>query len=186
MAQRRKFSNGDQRDNLRAVFTALRSGHDQVRRGDVRPAMLAMLRESPMHGYQLMTELEARTGGRWRPSAGSVYPTLQQLEDEGIVTSAEQDGRRVYTLTEKGRKVANESTLVAHPWFGRHAGHGAVDLRRQAVQLIAAAVQVEKVGSDDARRQAREMLAKTRRRLYAILAEDDPASHADEEKEEVQ
>ena len=107
--------NREQRESLHAVFGALRAGRDAVRRGDVRPAMLAMLNESPMHGYQLMRELEERTGGRWRPSAGSIYPTLQQLEDEGIVTASEQDGRRVFTLTDKGRKVAARSPLLAHP-----------------------------------------------------------------------
>lgn len=180
MGQRRNLRHNEQRESLRAVIGALRAGHDVVRRGDVRPAVLTMLNESPMHGYQLMTELEARTGGRWRPSAGSVYPTLQQLEDEGIVTAAEQDGRRVYTLTEKGRKVAGKSALSAHPWFGRHADAAAFDLRRHAVQLISAAIQVEKVGTEDARRRAREVLVDSRRRLYAILSEDDPVA-VDEE-----
>ncbi len=163
----------EQHESLQAVFGALRAGRDAVRRGDVRPAMLAMLIESPMHGYQMMRELEERTGGRWRPSAGSIYPTLQQLQDEGIVTASEQDGRRVFTLTDKGREVAARSPLVAHPDHGRSGRDGAINLRRQAVQLISAAVQVEKVGSDAAREKARAELAESRRKLYAILAEDE-------------
>ena len=73
-----------------------------ARRGDVRAAILVLLAEQPMHGYQVISELDARTGGRWRPSAGSIYPTLQQLEDEGLVRSAEIDARRVFSLTDAG------------------------------------------------------------------------------------
>src|SRR6188472_4443264 len=77
-----------------------------ARRGDVRSAILALLAESPMHGYQIITELGERSGGEWRPSAGSVYPTLQQLEDEGLVRSEASDGRRVMALTDAGREAA--------------------------------------------------------------------------------
>src|ERR687892_2661377 len=80
-------------------FRGLFHGRGSVRRGNVRNAILAVLRDKPMHGYQVIQELEDRTGGRWRPSAGSVYPTLQLLEDEGLVTSEEIEGRRTYTLT---------------------------------------------------------------------------------------
>ena len=88
-----------------------RGSRSAVRRGDVRPAILAVLEDEPMHGYQVIRVLEERSGGRWRPSAGSVYPTLQQLQDEGLVRSEEVDGRRTYSLTDEGR------TLVAtvHP-----------------------------------------------------------------------
>ena len=142
-----------------------------VRKG-VRMAILSVLLEQPMHGYQVITELEARSGGRWRPSAGSVYPTLQQLEDEGLVQSDEQDGRRVYTLTEAGRSEAQHSPLAQHPWFARRAG-SEVDLRRLALQLAGASMQVAKIGSPDAQRRAAEVLGEARRKLYGILAEDD-------------
>src|SRR5262249_36540539 len=81
-------------------------GRHRVRRGDVRSAILALLDDRPMHGYEMITELEERTGGRWRPSAGSIYPTLQLLEDEGLVSAEEVEGRRVYSLTEAGQKAA--------------------------------------------------------------------------------
>ena len=81
------------------------AGRPSVRRGDVRPLILAVLQRQPMHGYQVIQELEAQSGGRWRPSAGSVYPTLQQLEDESLVRSSEVDGRRVYSLTDEGRSA---------------------------------------------------------------------------------
>ena len=75
----------------------------RARRGDVRIAVLALLAEGPMHGYQIITELESRSGGVWRPSPGSVYPTLQLLEDEDLVTSQEVGGKRVYSITDAGR-----------------------------------------------------------------------------------
>src|SRR5262245_50022324 len=98
-----------------ADFNALRDffGHGRhgpiVRRGEVRTHILAALRDKPMHGYEVIQELEAQSEGRWRPSAGSVYPTLQQLADEGLVTSEEVDGRRTYTLTDAGRKEAERA-----------------------------------------------------------------------------
>ncbi len=149
-----------------------------VRKG-VRPAILAVLLDQPMHGYQVITELEARTGGRWRPSAGSVYPTLQQLEDEGLVRGQEHDGRKVYTLTDAGRAEAESSPLARHPWFSKDGGGGAsTDLRRLGVQLIGAAVQVSRVGSESAQSRAQEILVDARRKLYGVLA-DDGADGAD-------
>ena len=131
-----------------------------------------------MHGYQIMQELEVRSGGHWRPSAGSVYPTLQQLQDEGLVQSEEVDGRRTYALTDEGR------SLVATIHAGAHSPLVTVevdelddkpDVRREAIQLIGAAMQVAKVGSPEARREAHRILAASRRDLYRLLADDAPA-----------
>src|SRR5919106_6860369 len=97
---------------LHRFFRHGRSGR-AVRRGNVRFAILSALQAGPMHGYQVIQELESRTQGRWRPSAGSVYPTLQQLEDEGLVTSADVDGRRTYSLSDAGRTAAEEHPLAA-------------------------------------------------------------------------
>src|ERR1051325_2868786 len=83
-------------------------GRHRVRRGDVRSAVLALLDDRSMHGYEMITELEERTGGRWRPSAGSIYPTLQLLTDEGLVTAEEVEGRKVFSLTDAGRKALEE------------------------------------------------------------------------------
>jgi hypothetical protein len=91
---------------LRRLFGRGRPGHGTVRRGEIRPLILAVLNLRPMHGYEVIQELEEQSGGRWRPSAGSVYPTLQLLADEGLVTSDEVDGRRTYTLTDEGRGAA--------------------------------------------------------------------------------
>ena len=71
-------------------------------RGEVRTAVLALLAERPMHGYQIIREIEERSGGHWKPSAGSVYPTLQLLADEGFISSEETNGRKVYSLTADG------------------------------------------------------------------------------------
>ena len=169
-----------QREHLRAsllhdVFGPLREGVAAVRRGKVRPLILAVLHDQPMHGYQVMQKLEARTGGRWRPSAGTIYPTLQQLEDEGLVRAAEEDGRKVYNLTDAGREAAEASPLTRHPWFDRDAGGDAIDLRKLAIQLVGAAVQVKRVGSPEAQQEAQRILSDSRRRLYRLLADDEPA-----------
>lgn len=160
------------RQSMRELFEPLRFGRAMVRRG-VRPAIMAVLVDRPMHGYQVIQELEQLSGGRWRPSAGSVYPTLQQLEDEGLVRSEELDGRRVYTLTAAGSAAAAASPLTKHPWFDSHTGKRAMDLRRLAVQVIGGAIQVSRLGSPEAQEQAREILVDARRRMYGLLAEDD-------------
>ncbi len=157
---------------LHGFFSHGRGGRS-VRRGNVRPAILTVLREQPMHGYQVITELETRTGGRWRPSAGSIYPTLQLLEDEGLVTSEIVDGRRTYSLTEAGRTAAEETDLAREGWPQVEAPGQAADPRRLARDLIGAAIQVERTGSAQANVAAREILLDTRRKLYALLAADD-------------
>jgi DNA-binding PadR family transcriptional regulator len=126
-----------------------------------------------MHGYQVIQELEARSGGRWRPSAGSVYPTLQQLEDEGLVRSEDVEGRRTYALTDAGRRTIAASPPPRHPRMDADAGREAIDVRGLAIQLIGAVIQVNKVGSPRARREARDILVDARRRIYRLLAEDE-------------
>jgi DNA-binding PadR family transcriptional regulator len=147
-----------------------------MRRRGVRQAILAVLLDEPMHGYQVIQDLEARSGGRWRPSAGSVYPTLQQLEDEGLVRGEEQGGRRVYTLTDAGRTAAQESPLHRHPWFSGPAREEAAETRDLIAQLVGAAVQVRRAGSAAAQDRARMILIDARRQLYRLLAEDDAAA----------
>ena len=143
----------------------------RARRGDVRSAVLSLLDERAMHGYELIQEIEARTGGRWRPSAGSIYPTLQLLEDEGLVSPEEVDGKRVYSLTAGGKKAAADIVDRRRPWQGdedspRH------ELRAEAIRLRAALQQFGQAGDDDQVARAAKLLAETRRSLYGILAED--------------
>lgn len=150
----------------------------RARRGDVRTAVLALLAERPMHGYQVIQELEQRTDGAWRVSPGSVYPTLQLLEDEGLVTGQEVEGKRVFSLTDLGRErvEAQRQRGAAAPWEEvAEGGEPAHDLRAAAFQLGAAAMQVAHTGSEEQVDRVVTILNDARRRIYAILAED-PAS----------
>jgi DNA-binding PadR family transcriptional regulator len=147
-------------------------GRLQSRRGAIRDATLALLAEEPMHGYQVMQELAERSGGRWHPSAGSVYPTLQQLEDEGLVTVEDRDGRRTFALTETGRTAA-AAISPERPWA---RSERADDLGGLVRELGIAAMQVTRVGSPAAQEAAGTLIAEARRALYRLLADDDTAS----------
>lgn len=146
----------------------------RARRGDVRAALLALLAEKPMHGYDVIQELASRSGGAWRPSPGSIYPTLQMLEDEGLVTSEERDGKRVFSLTDLGKaevEARNERSGGVPPWEFGKGGEGVVQLREAFFQLGAAAMQVAGAGSPQQMKQAAEIVSEARRKIYAILAE---------------
>jgi DNA-binding PadR family transcriptional regulator len=149
-----------------------RGGRGRGRRGNVRAAILALLAERPMHGYEMISELESRTGGVWRPSPGSVYPTLQLLEDEGLIEAVAEGGRKSYTLTEAGRAAAEASAEQA-PWqeFTADEVNEAQDFREAGWGLMQALRQVGMQGTDEQRARALEVLIETRRKLYAILAE---------------
>jgi DNA-binding PadR family transcriptional regulator len=171
---RRSFGHGRGRQQP-GFGDLLRAGRrGRVRRGEVRPLILAALAERPMHGYELIQELEAQSGGRWRPSAGSIYPTLQQLSDEGLVTGTDVEGRRVYTVTEEGRKAAAEIPARA-PWDDADDESGP-DIRKLAMQVAAAVMQVHRIGSPDAHREAARILTDARKRMYGLLSEDEDAS----------
>jgi len=147
-------------------------GRGRARRGDVRAAMLLLLETEPQNGYQLIQEIERRTDGLWKPSPGSVYPALQQLEDEGLVRAVESEGRRAYELTEEGRQYvdANRDEL-GDPFATVRGGmdEGVMDLRGLMFQVGAAAMQVAAAGHTD---EARKILTDARRALYTVLAED--------------
>jgi DNA-binding PadR family transcriptional regulator len=152
-----------------------RGGGPRVRRGNVRAAILALLAERPMHGYEMIQELEARTDGLWRPSAGSIYPTLQLLEDEGRVSGEESEGKRRFSLTDAGRAEAEQ--LERPPWeevTDQGEGH-ASSLRDSAFQLGAAIMQVARAGSEDQINKTRQILNDARRRVYTVLGEDGEA-----------
>lgn len=150
----------------------------RVGRGDIRAAILALLAEEPMHGYQIMRELAERSGGVWRPSPGSVYPTLQQLEDEDLVEATAAEGKRVFQLTEAGRAVAEAAGPAPWEAVRDEADEPLVALRDLAMQVMAATRQVAHAGSDEQVRRAQETLRATRRSLYGILAEDEPGEDA--------
>jgi DNA-binding PadR family transcriptional regulator len=131
-----------------------------------------------MHGYEVIQALEAQSGGRWRPSAGSVYPTLQQLADEGLVTSEEIDGRRTYTLTDSGRAAAAANPIPEGGWGRRHGRGGENDMKSTSLQLVGAAMQVQRVGSPAAQKEAQTILVEARKRIYRLLAEDSESTDA--------
>ena len=146
----------------------------KARRGDVRAALLLLLAEEPQNGYQLIQEIERRTRGFWKPSPGSVYPALQQFEDEGLVRAQETDGRRTYVLTDEGRAyVEANREEFGDPFEAATGGvdEGVMDLRGLMMQVGAAVMQVAAAGHTD---EARKILADTRRALYKILADDEP------------
>lgn len=126
-----------------------------------------------MHGYQIMQELEDRAGGAWQPSPGSIYPTLQQLADEGLVISESVDGKNVFSLTEDGAGavLANENPM---PWerFAEEGGASYGSLKRSVYQLGAAAKQVAAAGSQRQVDTATEILNQARKDMYRLLADD--------------
>ena len=146
-------------------------GGQRARRGDVRVAVLRLLSEEPMHGYQIIQELSERSGGAWTPSAGSVYPMLQMLADEGLVTSQETAGKKVFSLTETGTATVAETADQPAPW--EEAAQSDSSGYREAVgKLMPAVFQLGKNGSPEQVTAAIEIMNDTRKKLYAILAED--------------
>jgi DNA-binding PadR family transcriptional regulator len=157
-----------------------RRGGPRVRRGDVRAAALALLAEEPRNGYQLIQEIAERSGGVWQPSPGSVYPALQQLEDEALIQAeTPEGGRKRYALTAEGREyVTAHADEVRAPWddVASSVGTDAIELRRLLAAVAMAAMQVAQVGTADQVAQSQQILVDARRKLYAILAaEDDDA-----------
>jgi len=146
----------------------------------VRAAILALLTEEPMHGYQIITELTERSEGQWRPSPGSVYPTLQALEDQGLVTADKTEGRRVFRLTPEGKTQAEAAGDGPAPWevASRGANRSLVDLRSLMGEVAAATMQVGRAGSESQVKTVAEILADTRRRIYLILADGSPSTDA--------
>jgi DNA-binding PadR family transcriptional regulator len=147
----------------------------RARRGDVRAAALALLAEQPRNGYQIIQEIGERSGGVWRPSPGSVYPALQQLQDEELIQAEPgEGGHRGYVLTDSGRAyaAAHPDELRA-PWDVVAAGTGsaAIEMRALMGQLGMAAFQVAGAGTDAQQAQARQVLADSRKSLYRILAD---------------
>jgi DNA-binding PadR family transcriptional regulator len=158
----------------------------KARRGDIRTAALLLLAEEPRNGYQIMQEVEERSGGVWSPSPGSVYPALAQAEDEGLIRSEETDGRKLFVLTDAGRAVVDERPDDRPaPWeeMSDSVSDRAHELGRLMREVAYAFVQVMKTGSESQVASAREVLVQTRKDLYRILA--DGESDAETEGREV-
>jgi DNA-binding PadR family transcriptional regulator len=168
----------------------------RVRRGDVRSAILDVLhdaqqRDESVNGYQVIQQITEKSGGAWRPSPGSVYPTIQQLEDEGLVETDDERGRRALRLTAEGSTYCAENSdelaavwtpfqAAESAWSGEHA-----DIKAEIPQVMSAIWQIVTQGDETQRRAAVEVLVDARRRLYGILADGPAADEADEADEAV-
>ena len=148
----------------------------RMRRGDVRAALLVLLAEEPRNGYGLMQEIEQRSEGEWRPSPGSVYPALSQLEDEGLVHAEQEGSGRRFALTDQGRQHVDEHRdELGEPWANLGGGQNAAarDLRRALGETAGAAMQVARAGSPAQSEQALQILVDARKALYRLLADDE-------------
>jgi hypothetical protein len=146
-------------------------GHGpRASRGDIRAAILALLAETPMHGYQIIQEIGERSGGVWTPSPGSVYPTLQHLEDEGLISSEQRDGKNVFSLTDAGR-ATNPGDRA--PWEEVGVDGRLIELRDGIAQVAGAVRQIARGGTPAQVTAAKTVLADARRALYRILADDE-------------
>ena len=149
-------------------------GPRRTRRGDIRLALLSGLTDGPAHGYELIQRLSERTGGRWKPSPGSVYPTLQMLEEAGFASSSQQDDKRVYSITEAGQAELQAKMAEAGgtpPWMDPESAGGHDDLRKAVGQLVMAAKQVGMTDNQAHIETAAGILNEARRKLYQLLAE---------------
>ena len=150
-------------------------------RGAIRASVLLILADAPMHGYQLMQELAERSGGAWRPSPGAIYPALQRLEDAGMIVGEDtSDDRRVYRLTDEGRKIAERLKADGvTPWESIDPAAAAhLELKREIGQLARAVMQVARDGSPQQRQKVETLLAGTRRAIYRILGEEEAGADA--------
>jgi DNA-binding PadR family transcriptional regulator len=157
----------------------------KARRGDIRTAALLLLAEEPRNGYQIMQQVQERSDGVWSPSPGSVYPALQQLEDEGLIRSEELDGRKLFALTDDGRTLVQERDAEKPaPWeqMSGDVSSEAHALGKLMREVSFAFVQVIRTGSEGQMARAREVLAGARRDLYRILADGDQGVTEDGEE----
>ena len=139
----------------------------------MRAAILKLLAERPMHGYEMIQQIAERSNGIWRPSPGSVYPTLQLLDDEGLITATESDGsKKLFELTDEGRAAAEK--IETPPWdeITKDADPGHVNLRAAMGQLFGAVAQSAHTATSEQQQRIVEIINNARREIYGILGED--------------
>lgn len=167
------------REFLGEMFDRGWGEEQRTRRGDIKFLLLELLTEQPRHGYDLIKQIENRYGGFRRLSPGSVYPTLQMLEEGGYVTSEAREGKKVYTITEAGQQLLSDRVSdnnTDSPWDTfRNLTSGKseelINLRKAAMELAGAVMQVARSGSSDKMSRALELLEQAKRDIYSILAE---------------
>jgi DNA-binding PadR family transcriptional regulator len=146
----------------------------RARRGDVRASILTLLKDRPMHGYEMIQEIAQRSGGAWKPSPGSVYPTLQMLEDEGMISSVSEGGKKLFELTGPGRAEADAGPEAPWEEAGRGIDWEAMnEIRKAGGGLVEAFRQVWATGTPEQREKALAVVNKARKELYLILADED-------------
>src|SRR6202451_2740990 len=158
----------------------------KARRGDIRAAALLLLAEEPRNGYQIMQEVQERSDGVWRPSPGSVYPALAQLEDEGLIRSPESDARKLFVLTDAGREhIAERDATQSAPWeqMSDEVSDQAFEARKAIPEIAYAFAQVMRSGSDAQLAQTRKVLETAKRALYRILADGDSVEESADTEE---
>jgi DNA-binding PadR family transcriptional regulator len=156
------------------LFGPSPQGGRRRRRGEARAVILALLAEQPMHGYEIMQQLNVRTRGMWRPSPGVIYPALRMLKNEGLVVDEDVDGRRVFSLSETGRAEADRDSINSSlEHINKGADPAVLELRDAALQVGAAVTQIAQSGKPSQKGRALEVLTDARRRLYSILADGD-------------
>ena len=159
----------------------------RARRGDVRAAILDLLAEGQAwNGYQIIQEIAERTHGVWRPSAGSVYPALQQLEDEALISPEGEGRRRMYTLTDEGRQYAEAHADELRSSWDAVAGmtdDAALELVDMIRQVMMAVMEVRRAGSAGQIAEARRVLTETRRSMYRILADEETQASTDTQRD---
>ncbi len=162
----------------------------RAKRGDVRAAILDVLAVEPLNGYQVIQQIAERSGGRWKPSPGSVYPTVSQLEDEGLVAADQERGRTLRLTPEGQAYVAEHPEELAAVWADFEEGVLEEDgpdlsqLKSEVGQLMSATWQILTSGTDQQRRDAMTVLVETRRRLYGLLADEEPRAGGEPEEEQ--
>jgi DNA-binding PadR family transcriptional regulator len=142
----------------------------RTRRGDIKFQILDLLTEKPRHGYDVIRDLEERAGGLYRPSAGSIYPTLQMLEDGGYVTSEQVTGKKVYTITAEGRGLLDQRPPSETRDDQRADGIAA---RQSAVKLAGAVMQALRSGDGAVVARVKQILDRGRKEIYSLLADED-------------
>ena len=153
----------------------------KARRGDIRTAALLLLAEEPRNGYTIMQEIEERSNGVWRPSPGSVYPALAQLEDEGLIRSEESEGRKRFAITDAGREqIASRPEGAPAPWdtLADGVSRDVQELFGLMRQVGMAGVQLVQTATEKQLAEAKQVLTETRRAIYRILADGDEGKDA--------
>jgi DNA-binding PadR family transcriptional regulator len=149
----------------------------RTRRGDIKFILLELLSENPQHGYELMKALEVRRGGFRRSSPGSVYPTLQMLEEGGYLTGEDVDGKRVYTITESGRQFLSDRNQqsdrrTAGDCFTDSQPAQLIELRQTLTEVNDAVTQVARSSNLEQANRVRDLLVQVKREIYKLLAEE--------------